>query len=159
FAGELHVAWTGGFQLVGVRVNRVIQARGSGEPGSYAFVPVTPASEGAVWRGRRLRAGSLGGVSPDPEDDPLTARGGSLGCLTLRGDLLRRAAAVLRGHDLEKRLAGKVALAATPAFCLSLRDHLLSQLARVEAAPALLGWPGARTALEEGCVRWLVRAV
>src|SRR5438552_1753691 len=59
FVGDIHVLQTQGLQLTKLTVNQVIQARGSQPPSRYAFAPVGPANEAALWRGQRLRTGAV----------------------------------------------------------------------------------------------------
>jgi AraC family ethanolamine operon transcriptional activator len=159
FLGELQFLQLGAIQILRAAGNRRLQAQGSLPPGSFGFAPVLPRNAGARWRGRRCQSGQVVTLDLGQEGDHLSAADYWMVGLTVDGDFFRECAAVLGGFDPEERLAGRLAVTASPAGCRALATHLRELLALVEARPDLLAQPKARRAVEQECVRRVVAVI
>src|SRR5262245_30224799 len=160
FRGELQFLELGAVQVVRVCCNRRIQAQGSPPPGSFGFAPVLPMNEGALWRGRRCRAGQFVTIDPSQQCDQITTESGyEFVALTVDGEFFRQCAAVLGGFDPEERLVGRLAVTSGPARCRALTAHLRDLLARAEARPDPVVPPRAGRAVEQECVRRVVEVI
>jgi AraC family ethanolamine operon transcriptional activator len=156
FRGELKLLQLGGIQILRASGNRRLQDQGSLPLGSFGFAPVLPGNEGAVWRGRRCKAGQVVTIDPGQEGDHMSAADYLMVGLTVDGDFFRECAAVLGGFDPEERLAGRLAFTPHPACCRALTAHLRELLDLVEARPDLFVRPRTRQAVEQECVRRVV---
>jgi AraC family ethanolamine operon transcriptional activator len=159
FRGELKLLQLGGAQIVHASGNRRLQAQGSLPPGSFGFAPVVPRNAGAIWRGRRCKAGQVVTIDPGQEGDHMSAADYLWVGLTVDGDFFRECAAVLGGFDLDERLVGRLAVTPDPACCRALTTHLGELFDLAEARPDLFVQPRTRQAVEQECVRRVVEAV
>jgi len=159
FRGELKELEFGGIQIVRVSCNRRLHTQGSPPPGRFAFAPVLPKNEGALWRGRRCKTGQVVTLVPGQEEDHITAADYEFVGLTVDGDFFRECAAVLGGFDPEERLVGRLAVTSSPACCRALTTHLRELLDLVEARPDLLAQPRTRRTVEQECVRRVVAVI
>jgi len=113
------------------------------------------ANENAVWRGRRLKVGQVKVLVPGQQMDHLTAAHHyQQVALALDGALVREAAGVLGGFDLEECRAVTEAVTTSPADCRALWAHLVGLLDLAEARPDLLAQSG--PLIEQECVRRFV---
>jgi AraC family ethanolamine operon transcriptional activator len=159
FRGELKLLELGGIQIVRVSCNRRLRAQGSPPPGRFAFAPVLPKNEGALWRGRRCKTGQVVTLVPGQEEDHITTADYEFVALTVDGDLFRECAAVLGGFDPEKLLVGRLAITPSPACCRSLTAHLRELLDLVEVRSQLLVQPQTRQTVAQECVRRVVEVI
>ena len=159
FRGELKFLELGGIQIVRVSCNRRLHTQGSPPPGRFAFAPVLPKNEGALWRGRRCKTGQVVVIDPGQECEHITTTDYEFLGLSLDGDFFRECAAVLGEFDLEERLARRVAVTSNPASCCALGAHLRELVDRVEARPDLFLRPQTRQAVEQECVRRVVEVI
>ena len=159
FLGELHRVQVGGISVLRLDVNRVIQARGANGPGGYVFSPVLPANASATWRGRRLKPGQINVNTPSSVVDHLTSADYSLLSLDVDVEALQTSAEVLCGLDLGERLAARKALSPGPKAFAALEASLRQLLVDARAHPTLFESPGACKAVEQTCVRRLLRAI
>jgi AraC family ethanolamine operon transcriptional activator len=159
FRGELKFLQLGGAQILRASANRRLQAQGPLPPGSFGFAPVVPRNAGAIWRGRRCKAGQVVTIDPSQEGDHMSAADYLWVGLTVDGDFFRECAAVLGGLDPDERLAGRLAVTPSPARCRALTAHLGEMLDLAEARPDLFAQPQTRQAIEQECVRRIVAVV
>jgi AraC family ethanolamine operon transcriptional activator len=119
---------------------------------SFGCFPVLGANENAVWSGRRLKAGQVRVVDPDHQADHVTAADNyRTVALAVDGALVREAAPVLGGCDLEKYLVGRDAVTKGLAYCRALWAHLVNLLIVAQAQPDLLAERG--RLIEQECLR------
>jgi AraC family ethanolamine operon transcriptional activator len=159
FRGEIQLLRLGGIQIFRIAVNRKIHAQGLPPPDSFGCAPVLPANAAAVWRGRQFKVGQTRLIVPHFEMDHVTGDNYQVVVLTLDGGLVRQAAPLLGGFDVERRLAGKDAAAADPAGGRALWAHLVGLLDLAETTPALLTRADAAQQLEQECLRRFLAVV
>jgi AraC family ethanolamine operon transcriptional activator len=159
FDGELHAVQVNGILVARYSVNRVIQARGAHPGDCYTLVPVSATNAAAAWSGRSLQPGAIIILGPGQEYDHRAAETETIAILNVPDSLLRRAAHVSLGCDVEDLLAGRFALAAGPATGNTLQARLTRLLDLVETCPELLRHLAARKTLEEECLGCLVQVL
>jgi AraC family ethanolamine operon transcriptional activator len=132
FHGELHLVQAGAVQLIRVRANRVMWARGCMRPGFLFFTTITPHNTGATWRGRHLAGNQINVNQPGGEMNHLSTA--PYETLSLGVDFLAFQAWAERsaGMDLAGRLRGFEVLtvsqksaAALHGCCAGIMDRLL----------------------------------
>jgi AraC family ethanolamine operon transcriptional activator len=152
FQGQLQVLQLGRIQVFRIAANRRLHFVGWPPPDSFSCFPVLAANENAVWGGRRPKTGQVRVAGPGLDADHVTAAGAyQLVGLVLDGALVREGLPVLGGCDLEKRLAGTVAVTTSLAACRALWTHLVGLVNGAQARPALLASPG--PLIERECLR------
>jgi AraC family ethanolamine operon transcriptional activator len=160
FRGEIKFLQLDGIQVGWASCNRRIHAQGSPPPDMFAFAPVLPRNEGALWRGRRCETGQVVTIDPGQEIDHITTEAGyEFVALTVDGGFFRDCAAVLGGFDPKERLAGRVAVTPRPTGWRALTAHLRGLLHRVGARPELFDQPDTRQTVEQECVRCVVEVI
>jgi hypothetical protein len=128
FRGQLQFLDLGKVQVFWVATNRMTHIEGWPPASTFGCFPVLAANENAVWSGRRLKAGQVRVVEPGREADHVTAAHDyQTVALALDGALVREAAPVLGGCDLEKCLVGRDAVTRGPDYCYALWTDLVSR--------------------------------
>ncbi len=159
FRGSLQLVQTGAVQLIRVKTNRIIQARGFMKPGCYAFTIVTAANEEARWRGQRLRSGQLNVNRPDEVIDHVSsAMYESLGLL-IDADALRERAKLLCGMDVVEQLTQTNILNIGQRASHSLESFFRRLLDQNRMGPTIAASSQQRQSAEQTCINQLLQAL
>lgn len=155
FAGSLHLIQAGAVQLIRVRSNRRILARGLMKPGNYAFTAIGPGNADATWRGQHLAPGQINVNQPDGVMDHLSSAPYESLLLGIDRERLYRLVYQHSGADVATLLRGCTSIDAGPEAAQELQSLLLDLFDQTSRQSGTL-LPGGRE-IERQCVARLLR--
>jgi AraC family ethanolamine operon transcriptional activator len=153
FQGRIELLQVGGIQIARVAATRMFHAEGVLPPGSFCCAPVLTTNEGAVWRGKRLKAGQARVLVPGEAMDHVTTADYQTLILLADSRLCRETASGLYGFDPQERLEEYGAIRAHPLRVAAFCSHLSALLDNVAWRTHLLADSQAAYLAEQECVR------